>query len=227
MSAPRRALAMDTATDVLAVAAVNGEARVSLTLRRGLQHSPALVPLVERLLSEISLAADELEFVACSVGPGSFTGIRIGLATAKGIGFAAGIPVIGVSTLDALAHPFRQREGDTFAVLDARKGNIYAARYRAGVRASDYLDLSPRDLAAAVDAADRPLLVGPDAEKLSFLMYPAGDEPAVPPPCSALFDPSAILDIALGVDPAAADPSGPHPLYLRRSEAEIEKERKG
>ncbi len=223
MSAPRRALAIDTATDVLAVAAVNGEARVSLALRKGLQHSPTLVPLVDRLLAEISLAVRELAFVACSVGPGSFTGIRIGLATAKGIGFAAGIPVVGVSTLDALARPFGGREGDTFAVLDARKGNIYAARFHGGARASGYLDISPADLAEAVRAADRPLLVGPDAEKLRALAFPGAGAAGLPP-VSTLFDPSALLDIALEMDPAAADPSGPHPLYLRRSEAEIGKD---
>lgn len=223
MNAPRRALAIDTSTDVLAVAAVNGEARISLSLRRGLQHSPTLVPLVDRLLAEVGLGVRELELVACSVGPGSFTGIRIGLATAKGIGFAAGIPVVGVSTLDALARPHGHRQGDTFAVLDARKGNIYAARYRGGARVSDYLDAAPDQLAAAVRSADSPLLAGPDAERLRALMFPGAD-PAGLPPCSELFDPSALLDIALAMDPAAADPSGPHPLYLRRSEAEIGKD---
>ena len=227
MSAPRRALAMDTATDVLAVAAVNGEARVCLALRRGLQHSPALVPLVQRLLDELSLPVGQLEFVACSVGPGSFTGIRIGLATAKGIGFALGIPVLGVSTLDALAYPFRHRDGDTFAVLDARKGNIYAARFRSGARVSDYLDIPPRELGALVLTAHLPLLVGPDAEMLRELMFPAGSRGSAElPPCSTLLDPSALLDLALQADPGAADPSGPHPLYLRRSEAEIESGKK-
>jgi tRNA threonylcarbamoyladenosine biosynthesis protein TsaB len=223
VSAPRRALAIDTSTDILAVAAVNGDARVSLALQRGLQHSPTLVPLVDRLLSEVGLGVRELEFVACSVGPGSFTGIRIGLATAKGIGFAVGIPVVGVSTLDALARPFGHRQGDTFAVLDARKGNIYAARFRGGARVSDYIDAAPDELAAAVRAADSPLLAGPDAERLRAMMFPGAD-PADLPPFSALVDPSALLAIALEMDPVAADPSGPHPLYLRRSEAEIGKD---
>jgi tRNA threonylcarbamoyladenosine biosynthesis protein TsaB len=216
-----RAIAIDTATDVLAIAAVNGEARVSLALRKGLQHSPTLVPLLERLLAEISLPVKDLDLIACSVGPGSFTGIRIGLATAQGIGLATGVPLVGVSTLDALARPFQPRAGDVFAVLDARKGKVYTA---------SYLDLSPAELRAALEEADDPLLVGPDAERIREMAFPRGtsEETAREEvPYSTLFDPTALL--AIGMESFArdgADPSGPHPLYLRRSEAEIEGERK-
>ena len=219
-----KALAIDTATDVLAIAAVNGEARISLALRRGLQHSPALIPLVDRLLAEISLPVMELEMIGCSVGPGSFTGIRIGLATAKGIGFAAQVPLVGVTTLDALARPFLERDGDVFAVLDARKGNIYTASYRGGSRTSEYLDLTPADLRGRLAAAERPLLVGPDAEKVRAMMYPQHNgAPRDLPPCSSLFDPLALLALtAENFARDGVDPTGPHPLYLRQSEAEIE-----
>ncbi|MCX7038951.1 MAG: tRNA (adenosine(37)-N6)-threonylcarbamoyltransferase complex dimerization subunit type 1 TsaB [Spirochaetes bacterium] len=225
-----RALAIDTATDVLAIAAVNGEARVSLALRKGLQHSPTLVPLLERLLAEISLPVKDLDLIACSVGPGSFTGIRIGLATAQGIGLATGVPLVGVSTLDALARPFQPRAGDVFAVLDARKGKVYTASYSGAKRTSGYLDLSPAELRAALEEADDPLLVGPDAERIREMAFPRGtpEETAREEvPYSTLFDPAALL--AIGMERFArdgADPSGPHPLYLRRSEAEIEGERK-
>jgi tRNA threonylcarbamoyladenosine biosynthesis protein TsaB len=217
-----KALAIDTATDVLALAAVNGEARISLSLRKGLQHSPTLVPLLERLLAEISLPVKDLALIACSVGPGSFTGIRIGLATAQGIGLATGVSLVGVSTLDALARPFQSRAGDVFAVLDARKGKVYAASYSGAKRTSEYLDLSPAELRAALEAADDPLLVGPDAERIGEMAFPGGGIH-----CSSLFDPAAML--AIGMETFArdgADPSGPRPLYLRKSEAEIESEKK-
>lgn len=222
MKAAPRAIAIDTATDVLAIAAVNGEARVSLALRKGLQHSPALVPLLERLLGEISLAVKDLALIVCSIGPGSFTGIRIGLATAQGIGLATGAPLVGVSTLDTLARPFQSRAGDVFAVLDARKGKVYAASYRGAERTSDYLDLSPAELRAALQSARDPLLVGPDADRIGQLAFPGGQIP-----CSTLFDPAALLAIGMeSFDRDGADPTGPHPLYLRKSEAEIESERK-
>lgn len=220
-----KALAIDTATDVLAVAAVNGEARIALCLRRGLQHSPTLVPLLERLLAEIALPVKELALIVCSVGPGSFTGIRIGLATAQGIALATGVPLVGVSTLDALARPFQSHAGDVFAVLDARKGKVYAASYRGEKRISGYLDLTPEELRAALEAADRPLLVGPDAEKIREMAGAGAAGYSLP--CSTLLDPAALL--AIGIESFAregADPSGPHPLYLRKSEAEIESEKK-
>lgn len=222
-----KALAIDTATDVLAIAAMNGAAHASLVLRKGLQHSPTLVPLIDRLLAELGLPVGELELIVCSVGPGSFTGIRIGLATAKGIGLGAKVPLVGVTTLDALALPFSSREGDTLAVLDARKGNFYAASYRGARRTSDYLDLPPARLAALVRAADRPLLVGPDAPQIREALGVEAATGAEGPACSTLFDPLALL--ALGAEELArggADPSGPHPLYLRKSEAEIESGKK-
>jgi tRNA threonylcarbamoyladenosine biosynthesis protein TsaB len=218
-----KALAIDTSTDVLALAAVNGSARVSLVLRKGLQHSPSLMPLVDRLLAELDLAAGDLELIGCSVGPGSFTGIRIGLATAKGICLARSTPLVGVTTLDALARPFAFHEGDLFAVLDARKGNLYAAAYRGATRTSDYLDIPPGELRAMLSRADRPLLVSPDREKILAMVFPpgsAGDAPL--PSSSALVDPLALLELALeSFERHGAPPAGPQPLYLRRSEAEI------
>ena len=157
-----RVLAIDTATEVLALCVDDGAARASLALRRGLQHSPALLPLADRLLAEMGFGAGELELVVCSVGPGSFTGIRIGLATAKGIAFATGCPLVGVSTLDALALPWACFPGSVWSVIDARKGRWYASCYREGRRVTEYLDLEPDALRARIAAGPAPiLLAGP------------------------------------------------------------------
>jgi len=211
-------LAIDTATEVLALCASSGEAWASLSMRRGLQHSPALLPLIDGLLSRLGLAAADIELIACSLGPGSFTGIRIGLATALGISAGTGVPVVGVSTLDALALPWAVRGGEVFPVIDARKGNIYTARYRGGARVTEYLDLSPAALRDLLADADRPLLAGPDAARIRTILGLAED--AVP--CADLFDPSALL--RLGTEKytkEGADPAALRPLYLRKSEAEI------
>jgi tRNA threonylcarbamoyladenosine biosynthesis protein TsaB len=216
-----RALAIDTATEVLALCADDGAARASLSLRRGLQHSPALLPLADRLLAELGFAAGDLELVVCSVGPGSFTGIRIGLATAKGIAFATGCPLVGVSTLDALALPWTGFPGVVWSVIDARKGRWYAAGYRGSRRFTDYLDLTPDDLAARLAAGPSPvLLAGPDAPR-----FAEGLAPSTAPTVSAtdLFDPAAVLKTGLDRFAAeGADPESLKPLYLRQSEAEIE-----
>jgi tRNA threonylcarbamoyladenosine biosynthesis protein TsaB len=214
-------LAIDTATEVLALAADDGSARASLALRRGLQHSPALLPLADRLLAELGFAAGDLELVVCSVGPGSFTGIRIGLATARGIAFAVGCPLVGVSTLDALALPWSCFAGDVWSVIDARKGRWYAAGYRGGLRVTEHLDLAPSDLRARIGTGAGPiLLAGPDAPR-----FAADGAGSFPRSVSAtdLFDPAAVL--RLGRDRFASEGARPDslkPIYLRQSEAEIE-----
>ena len=214
-------LAIDTATEVLALAADDGSARASLALRRGLQHSPALLPLADRLLAELGFAAGDLELVVCSVGPGSFTGIRIGLATAKGIAFAVGCPLVGVSTLDALALPWAGFPGDVWSVIDARKGRWYAAGYRGGRRVTDHLDLAPAELCTRIGAGAGPvLLAGPDAPR-----FAADGAGSFPPAVSAtdLFDPAAVLQLGRErFTSEGARPESLKPIYLRQSEAEIE-----
>jgi tRNA threonylcarbamoyladenosine biosynthesis protein TsaB len=211
-----RILALDTATEVLAIAVDDGAARASLALRRGLQHSPALLPLADRLLAELGLSAADLDLVVCSVGPGSFTGIRIGLATAKGIGLATGCPVVGVSTLDALALPWADFPGDVWSVIDARKGRWYAAGYRGGRRFTEHLDLAPGDLAARIGGGGaRILLAGPDAPRFADGLPGAS--------ATDLFDPLALLRAGRErYEAEGADPRSLKPLYLRQSEAEIE-----
>jgi len=211
-------LSLDTATEVLAIAATRGESWASLALRRGLQHAPALLPLVTTILGGLGIGPADIELLVCSLGPGSFTGIRIGLATALGISHGRTLPVVGVSTLDALAHPWGAHDGDVFPVIDARKGKIYAARFRGGSRIGEYMDLTPADLAGMVAASENPLLAGPDARRIRELLGSGGAAPRA----ADTVDPRAMLDI--GVEMFAregADPSRLRPLYLRKSEAEI------
>jgi tRNA threonylcarbamoyladenosine biosynthesis protein TsaB len=219
-------LALDTATEVLALCAArsadSGAARddawASLCLRRGLQHSPALLPLAEELLGHLGMGPADLQLVICSLGPGSFTGIRIGLATALGIGHGRGIPVVGVSTLDAIALSWSGYDGEVFPVIDARKGKIYTARFRGGVRQGEYVDGTPADLALMIGGAERPLLAGPDAERIREMLGADGHSL----PCGASLDP--LSHVKLGVvkyRSDGADPDALRPLYLRKSEAEI------
>jgi len=211
-------LAVDTSTEVLAISMCASGAWASLALRQGLQHSPSLLPLVDTLLSRLGLTAASLDLIVCSIGPGSFTGIRIGLATALGISGARGIPVVGVSTLDAIAEPWRSRAGEVYPVIDARKGKIYTALFVAGTRRSDYLDLTPAALAARLGSAEDPLLAGPDACRIRALL----GEPAGAVPCAELLDPLALLRLGVAkMEREGADPLPLRPLYLRKSEAEI------
>ncbi|HUI69353.1 MAG TPA: tRNA (adenosine(37)-N6)-threonylcarbamoyltransferase complex dimerization subunit type 1 TsaB [Spirochaetia bacterium] len=211
-------LALDTSTDVLAISATRSDAWASIALREGLQHSPSLIPLVDSLLARLGLEASTLDLVVCSVGPGSFTGIRIGLATSLGIARARGTPLVGISTLDALAEPWQWHRGEVYPVIDARKGKIYTALFTAGARQSDYLDVTPAELGERLSVATDPLLVGPDATRIRTIIGKGADRVR----CAELLDPGALVRLGKAkFEKEGADPIPLRPLYLRKSEAEI------
>lgn len=211
-------LGIDTSTEVLSISLATRDTWGSLALKQGLQHAPSLLPLAESLLSRLGTGARDLDLVVCSLGPGSFTGIRIGIATALGIAAANGTPVVGVSTLDAIAEPWQSRTGEVYPVIDARKGRIYTALYVAGKRTSEYLDLSPGALRERLVSGRDPMLAGPDARRIRAML---GDRPERVP-CAEFLDPLSFVRLGRGkFEKEGADPLPLRPLYLRRSEAEI------
>jgi tRNA threonylcarbamoyladenosine biosynthesis protein TsaB len=137
-----------------------GIARDGATLAEGVHreshsHTASLPGLVERVLADAGLGIEDLEAVAVSIGPGSFTGLRIGLALAKGLAFAGGLRLVGVPTLEALATVADPAPGETVcAALDARKHEVYAALFAQDPsgprRLTPDLALAPEALAARV-----------------------------------------------------------------------------
>src|SRR5688572_33349259 len=96
-------IALDASTEACSVAVVKGSQCWSLCSNTPQFHAQQLLPFIDQLLHQAGLTTDQLDFVACSQGPGSFTGLRIGLGVAQGLAFGAGIPMVGVSSLAALA----------------------------------------------------------------------------------------------------------------------------
>ena len=126
-------LNIDTSTDVCSVAIARDGNLIALKENdEGFNHSTLLGVYVDDLLKENDLTANDLDAVAVSMGPGSYTGLRIGVSLAKGICFGAGKPLIAVSTLAALANAVAQREGEEFfycPMIDARRMEVYTAIY--------------------------------------------------------------------------------------------------
>jgi tRNA threonylcarbamoyladenosine biosynthesis protein TsaB len=138
-----RILGIDTATAAASVALIedgrlvaeeiqsrtgissNGE----MAQRRG-NHAEIVLPLIQSLLAKTRTTAEDLSGIAISIGPGSFTGLRIGLATAKGIAYECGLPLVGVSTLQAHAARVTGFDGIICSLLDARKSEVYFALFR-------------------------------------------------------------------------------------------------
>lgn len=124
-------LAFDTSTETMTVAVANGALSWRHSGRGGALASSTLIPAIQALLAEAGLALRELDAIAFGHGPGSFTGLRTACSVAQGLAFGAGVPVLGIDTLMAVADQARQQAGCTqvLAVLDARMDEVYAGGY--------------------------------------------------------------------------------------------------
>ncbi len=128
-------LAMDTSGPSLSVALVrDGKAVFERTQQNGRTHSASLMPLVDEALQTGGIRMAQVDLLAAVHGPGSFTGVRIGVATAKGLAHAAGKPCLGVNALEALSRNAGLFCGAVCALQDARAGQVYCAAYRDGER---------------------------------------------------------------------------------------------
>ncbi len=226
-----RILAVETSTLAGGAAIVDGERLLGeYTLNIRTTHSERLMAAVDRLLQDCGWELGDLEGVAVAIGPGSFTGLRIGVSTVKGLALALGIPVVAVPTLDALAARLPFAAHPVCPVLDARKGEVYACLYHWAegtmVRDWEYLALAPEALCERI--LGPVILVGDALDALGDLFVARlGGRARLAPAGRRL--PSAATVGALGhalllagqrVDPAALTP-----LYLRPSEAELRRRR--
>lgn len=124
-------LALDSTAVVASVALCRDETPVaSFHVKNGNTHSETLLPMVETVLKTAGFSINDVDLFACSVGPGSFTGVRIGVATIKGLAFGKNKPCIGISTLEALALNAMPFDGIVCPVMNARRGQVYNALFR-------------------------------------------------------------------------------------------------
>jgi tRNA threonylcarbamoyladenosine biosynthesis protein TsaB len=126
-------LGMDCATDTVGLALLAGdELQAEIHLGPGRHHAEVLLPALEGLLKLTGTSLGQVDLLACTFGPGSFTGVRMGVTTAKTFALALGKPIVGVSTLEALAMNAMPCSGLVSPILDARRGQVYAGLYRTG-----------------------------------------------------------------------------------------------
>jgi tRNA threonylcarbamoyl adenosine modification protein YeaZ len=215
-----RVLAIDTALAACSVAVFDSEANrmlanQSLAMTRG--HAEALMPLVERVMAEAGIAFTDIDRVAVTAGPGSFTGLRVGVAAARGIAVATEKPAIGITTLLAYAAP-HQAEGHypIVAAIDARNNHVYFQVFAPGGRPLGEPRLAPLREAVAAAAAAPARLVGSAAQTVASAL---SDSEAVP----VSVEPRAAPDVAwvarLGALATDAT-SPPAPQYLRAPDAQ-------
>ncbi|MBQ7171269.1 MAG: tRNA (adenosine(37)-N6)-threonylcarbamoyltransferase complex dimerization subunit type 1 TsaB [Clostridia bacterium] len=140
-----------TAKTVTAALLSDGEPLSFFSSEAKTTHSASLLPAIRALLAAASLGPEDVGLFAVSAGPGSFTGVRIGVATVKGLAFGREVPCVGVSSLAALAENASREEGAVLAAMDARRGQLYCARFTA--KDGILLRETPDAALAAADAA--------------------------------------------------------------------------
>ncbi|SDC06523.1 tRNA (adenosine(37)-N6)-threonylcarbamoyltransferase complex dimerization subunit type 1 TsaB [Nocardioides lianchengensis] len=200
-------LAFDTATPLVAVALHDGEdVVVELTSERPMKHGEQLAPLIASALEQAGLVRQDLTAIAVGVGPGPFTGLRVGLVTARTLGFVLEVPVYGVCSLDVLAVEAASALGTDFVVAtDARRKEVYLASYDAtGARLDGPVVSKPADVASDLPVVGEGGSLYPDA-------FPHATGPQRP---SAGW-------LARTVAEELAEIVDPEPLYLRRPDAEL------
>ncbi|HLG20112.1 MAG TPA: tRNA (adenosine(37)-N6)-threonylcarbamoyltransferase complex dimerization subunit type 1 TsaB [Bdellovibrionota bacterium] len=227
-----RVLAIDTSSRCGCVGiSEDGAPLGELALLSKEAYSASLLPSIEWLLSQLRLTISDIEAFGVTMGPGSFTGLRVGLSTIKGLAWAAKKPVTGLTSLEVLAHNFLQPGIFLAPMLDARKGRVYGAVYR---WTDDRLEtvVSPRDTEAAQLLRERPgpvVCFGDGARKykneLEQLKSPAirwiGSEADIPRGLVLARLAHEQLSQGLTVDIHSVEP-----IYMRPSEAELGEQRK-
>jgi tRNA threonylcarbamoyladenosine biosynthesis protein TsaB len=222
-------LALDTSTSRGSLALVQDHQLLAeFTLESSSSYLNRLVAGSDYLLQETGHTLGEINLIVVSQGPGNFTGLRLGLATAKGLALAIGCPVLAINTLDVLAAGIPFSALPVCPIIDAKKQEIYAAFYDCGADAAqlcgDYLLLKPAVLAARI--LEPTLLTGPGLERYESLFRERLGELAVLPPPEFRHVRAGVL-ARLGQEQFAAgrvpDLDKLTPFYLRPADAELKK----
>lgn len=224
-------LALESSATAASVALCEDEALIAQSFRdTGLTHSQTLLPMTEELLAHCGLTVADLDLIAVAAGPGSFTGLRIGVATAKGLAWAAQLPCAGCSTLEAMAWNLAGLDGELCAAMDARRHQVYNARFRAEngtiTRLTEDRAIALEDLIEELRGTKTTQIVLGDGAQLCCEALTAAGIPArLAPP--NLRQQTAWGVARLGLELAKAGQTVPPeelvPVYHRLSQAERER----
>lgn len=217
------ALVIDSATNNLTIAAKKDDDSVSLSLNIAMKQSQKILPGIQTVLNELNLTPSELDYMALTSGPGTFTGLRLSFAALKAVSLSNNKPLYGIPSLDVYADPYCDFDGVVVSVLDAKKDQFFAAVYKNGNKIRADEDTTPQIIAEFLKNEKSILICGPDAlifkdellkidSNLNLIAYKEQSLST-----GSLFS-MAELKMQKN-EPPMNDYDGPE--YLRKSEAEI------
>lgn len=219
-------LGIDTSAQTASVAVCDEEKIIiTASLNTGLTHSQTLLPMVESILSASNMKLSDIDAFAVSNGPGSFTGIRIGVSAVKGFSYANNKPCVAVSTLEALAYNMQGFDGIICPVMDARRNQVYNALFENGERLCEDRAISIEELKAELEAYDKKIwLVGDGADLVYNALKEELNNINLAPITLKTQLASSVCMCAKNKD--LISPQELLPSYLRLSQAERERKEK-
>ena len=221
-----RILAIDTATSSCSVALwCDGAVISSRNQKMSRGHAESLVPFVQHVLEEAKIIANNLDLLVVTIGPGAFTGLRIGLATARGIALVARVPCLGLTTTEVIAHEVKKnvwQQGTLLVALDSKRADIYAQAFELGCKPiNEASAIDPSKLGEWLQDAPGPIHVVGDARlQADEALTKAGfetivtEKPEVP-------DGSVMAELAFKRWTGGDILKPPLPLYLRPPDAKL------
>lgn len=221
-------IAIDCATSRLSVAAKKDAYSVKTVLDVGIRQSEKLLPAIDYVMREIDLKPADLNYTTLTLGPGTFTGLRLGLSTLKSLTLSHDIPVYGIPSLDAYSYDYRKNRNRVMSLIEAKEDEYFLAIYSSGKKILGDDDKTIEEILSLFTDEDEVTLCGPGA--CSFINRAREISPLIrfnmPAPfydaCNSLFEVTE-EQIKEGIEPLK-DYDGP--LYVRKSEAEIVYEKK-
>jgi tRNA threonylcarbamoyladenosine biosynthesis protein TsaB len=215
-------IAIDTSTETLGICLKTEDVLLRISHKANFKHAETIAPWIKKICGESEIKPNDLNLVIVSIGPGSFTGLRIGIATAKGLAMGASCRIVGVPTLDAAAWTHKYYNGTVIPVINAKKNRLYSALYQNGKRISEYLDISGKELLKKTKNLGNVLLTGPYAGDLyKEVQNPENNPNIYIDPDFSLINSYSLLQKGIILYNNNDLSEEVMPLYLRKSEAEL------
>ncbi|MCR5188989.1 MAG: tRNA (adenosine(37)-N6)-threonylcarbamoyltransferase complex dimerization subunit type 1 TsaB [Treponema sp.] len=216
-------LVLDCAVTKLSIAVKTDDKFISQTYDIGMRQSEILVPTIDEILTKAGIEAKDLNYSALTIGPGSFTGLRLGISALKAIELAYNVPVYGISSLTVYAYAYKDLGLPILTCIDANKDKFYASLIDQNTLLLDEGDYEVEEIISKLKGLSKVLIAGPDAQKLaSIIRENKKDIEVLTTKASAMTTEAlaAITEDKVSKGEAALqDYDGP--VYLRASEAEL------